>query len=93
MVKNSKKTKNKKKVKSGDSALSNGKLNNNLWKAIFSQMGSKLGKDLDKRLKATAEIVSITLEKQNNKKIKILEDKIKELEKKIQDISLQEFFR
>ena len=56
------KTKNKKmKLKSGT-----GPYTSKLWVAIFSQAGQRLGDDLNKRLKASVQVVTETLEEKNN---------------------------
>ena len=83
MVKTKKSSKKKKKIKSGTGSS----INPSLWKEIMGKAGEKMGTDLDKRLKAVAEVITIIIEEKNNSKFNKLEDKIKSLEQKIIDIS------
>ena len=90
MVKTKKSSKKRKQIKSGTGSS----INHSLWKGIMSEAGEKMGSDLDKRLKAVAEVITIAIEEKNNlkfnkleEKIKSSENKIKLLEQKIIDIS------
>jgi len=82
-----KKTKNKHKKKHKIKSGTGSSINQSLWKEIMGIAGDKMGDDLDKRLKVVAEVVTTTIVRENDRKLKKLEDKINILEQKVIDIS------
>ena len=81
--------KSKHQIKSGNSNSRASSKNNLLWKKLFSDMGNRLGDDIDKRLKITAQ----TIADYNNNKIKKLENRIEKLEEELKGIQLEAFFK
>jgi sporulation protein YlmC with PRC-barrel domain len=82
MVKKTKNKHKKKKIKSGT-----GSPTKSLWREIMAITGERLGTDLDKRLKVVSEVITTTIVRENDRKLKKLEDKINLLEQKVIDIS------